>query len=217
MVLVQADSHAGALAIEAVRRSGRSVAGLLGDAAQVAIARASLGALGPVTMDSDELLMSLSLDRLLVPPALADGGLTGRRAETRDRDLLIAWRIAYGLEIGQYQGAADAELRATNAIDHMLANSDRRIWVVERAGTPVATCTHNAALPDSVQVGGVFTPPAARGRGHARAVAAASLIDVRAAGVTRAILFTPRADAIAAYRAVGFEPIGRYAIILFGA
>jgi hypothetical protein len=39
----------------------------------------------------------------------------------------------------------------------------------------------------------------------------------RAAGATRAILFTPRPDAIAAYRALGFEPIGRYAIVLFSA
>jgi predicted GNAT family acetyltransferase len=88
--------------------------------------------------------------------------------------------------------------------------------VVEHDGAVVATCTHNAVLPDAVQVGGVFTPPLLRGRGHARAVVATSLIDARAAGATRATLFTPRADALAAYRAVGFEPVGRYAIVLFG-
>lgn len=216
MVMVQADAHAGDLAVEAVRRSRRRVAGLLGELAQVASARAALGARGRVTMDSDETLMALSLDRLIVPPVLADGAVIGRRAEAHDRELLIAWRTAYGLETEIEQTAAEAEERATAAVDSMLAAPDRRIWVVEHAGAPVATCAHSAVLPDSVQIGGVFTPPPARGRGHARAVVAASLIDARAAGATRAILFTPRADAVAAYRAVGFEPIGRYAIVLFG-
>jgi GNAT superfamily N-acetyltransferase len=62
---------------------------------------------------------------------------------------------------------------------------------------------------------GVYTPPELRGRGHARAVVATSLIDARAAGATRAILFTPRPNAVAAYRAVGFAPIGHYAVVLF--
>lgn len=55
----------------------------------------------------------------------------------------------------------------------------------------------------------------AGGRGHARAVVATSLIDARAAGATRAILFTPRPDPVAAYRAVGFAPVGYYAVVLF--
>jgi predicted GNAT family acetyltransferase len=76
-------------------------------------------------------------------------------------------------------------------------------------------CLHNAVLPDAVQIGGVYTPPELRGRGHARAVVATSLTDARAAGATRAILFTPRPDAAAAYRAVGFAPVGHYAVVLF--
>jgi predicted GNAT family acetyltransferase len=71
--------------------------------------------------------------------------------------------------------------------------------------------------PDAVQVGGVFTPQALRGRGYARAVVAGSLLEARGAGAARAILFTPRPDAVAAYRAVGFEQIGRYAVVLFAA
>jgi len=66
-----------------------------------------------------------------------------------------------------------------------------------------------------VQVGGVYTPPALRNRGHARAVVAASLLDARGDGATRGILFTPRPDAVAAYRALGFAAIGRYAIVVF--
>jgi hypothetical protein len=46
-----------------------------------------------------------------------------------------------------------------------------------------------------VQVGGVFMPQVRRGRS----------------------CFTPRPDAVAAYRAVGFEQIGCYAVVLFAA
>lgn len=216
MVAIQADAHAGELVVDVVRRSGRRVAGLLGELARVAAARTALGLdAAAVTMDSDETLMSLSLDRLAVPPALRDGVVRGRRAEPRDRELLIAWRTAYGLETELQQTAAEAEERAASTVDAMLAQADRPIWLVEHDGAPVATCAHNAVLPDSVQIGGVFTPPALRGRGHARAVVAASLIDARATGATRAILFTPRADAVAAYRAVGFAAIGHYGIVLF--
>jgi GNAT superfamily N-acetyltransferase len=216
-VLLQADAHAGELAAGAVRRSGRPVSGLLGQFDQVASARAALGLRGTAaSLESYETLMSLALDQLAIPPALRSGAVTGRRAHATDRALLIPWRAAYLAETGQ-QGAGPAATERTAAatIDSGLAA--RRVWVVEHDGAGVATCTHNAVLPDSVQVGGVYTPPALRGRGHARAAVATSLIDARAAGATRAILFTPRPDAIAAYRALGFEPIGRYAIVLFSA
>ena len=67
-----------------------------------------------------------------------------------------------------------------------------------------------------VQVGGVFTPPELRGRGHARAVVAGSLLSARAAGVSRAVLFTERENAPArrAYQALGFRVVGDYGMVL---
>ena len=213
-VLLQADAHAAALAALAVRRSGRPVAGLLGPVDQVAAARAALGLAGaPVSLDSEQTLMALALDRIAVPPALRDGAVVGRRAAAGDRAVLIAWRAAYLIETGASVAGADVPAQAAAAIDRALAA--QQVWLIERDGAPAAMCTHNAVLPDSVQVGGVFTPPALRGRGFARAAVARSLLDARAAGAGRAILFTPRPDAVAAYRAVGFEPIGGYAIVLF--
>jgi GNAT superfamily N-acetyltransferase len=213
-LLLQTDADAGALAIAAARLSRRPVAGLLGAVDQVASTRAALG-LGdaPVNLDSEETLMALALDRLAVPPALRDGEVTGRPATAADREVLVAWRAAYLVETGVHAPGSSAQALAAAAIDGALAR--QQVWVVERDGAPVAMCTHNAVLPDSVQVGGVFTPPALRGRGFARTVVVRSLLDARAAGAARAILFTPRPDAVAAYRAVGFEPIGRYAVVLF--
>jgi predicted GNAT family acetyltransferase len=223
-VLIQADACPGELAVAAVRHSGRPVAGLVGPANQVADARrvAGLGS-ARVMMDSAELLMALALDQLVVPPALASGAVTGRRAEPGDREQLIPWRVAYFAETIPHQAAPgvparespdpDAAAREARSIDRMIAQ--RRLWLVEQDGAPVAMCLHNAVLPDAVQIGGVYTPPELRGRGHARAVVATSLIDARAAGAKRAVLFTPRPNAVAAYQAVGFAPIGHYAIVLF--
>ena len=77
--------------------------------------------------------------------------------------------------------------------------------------------TFNARLADTVQIGGVWTPRALRGRGHARAVAGGSLLAARAAGVSRAVLFTPERNHAAqrAYESLGFRPIGDYSVIIF--
>ena len=65
-------------------------------------------------------------------------------------------------------------------------------------------------------MGGVYTPSESRGRGYARAVVAAALLDVRAEGAGDAILFTDDDNQAAqtAYRAIGFRPIGDYRIVL---
>ena len=75
----------------------------------------------------------------------------------------------------------------------------------------------NAALPDMVQIGGVYTPPALRGHGYGRAVVAGSLLEARADGVERSILFTAAGNAPAqrAYRALGYRVVGRYGVVVF--
>lgn len=63
----------------------------------------------------------------------------------------------------------------------------------------------------------MWTPKALRGRGYARCAVAGSLQSARDCGVRRAVLFTGETNpaAQAAYVAIGFEPIGDYAILLF--
>ncbi|HEY6061485.1 MAG TPA: GNAT family N-acetyltransferase, partial [Gemmatimonadales bacterium] len=80
---------------------------------------------------------------------------------------------------------------------------------------PVAFSAFNAALPDIVQVGGVWTPPELRNRGYGRAVVAGSLLDARSRGVTRAVLFAEREDAKRAYVGIGFRVVGEYGLLLF--
>lgn len=78
-------------------------------------------------------------------------------------------------------------------------------------GVPVSLSAINASLPDVVQLGGIYTPPALRGRGHARAAVAASLLAARERGASRAVLFTKNPSAVRTYEALGFRRIGDYA------
>nr|WP_274517504.1 GNAT family N-acetyltransferase [Fortiea contorta] len=78
--------------------------------------------------------------------------------------------------------------------------------------------TSFARLPDIVQIGGVWTPPALRGKGYAKSVVAGSLLAAKTQGVERAILFTNRQNsaAQAAYRGIGFHPTGEeFGLVLF--
>ncbi len=73
-----------------------------------------------------------------------------------------------------------------------------------------------AALPDMVQIGGVWTPPPLRGLGYGRCVVAGALLAARRAGVTRAVLFTDDDNhgARRAYAAIGFDLVGDYGLVL---
>jgi predicted GNAT family acetyltransferase len=68
-----------------------------------------------------------------------------------------------------------------------------------------------------VQVGGIYTPPALRGRGLARAAVALHLAEARNTGVSRAVLFAASPAAARAYTAIGFQPNGSFALVLFAA
>ncbi len=81
--------------------------------------------------------------------------------------------------------------------------------------TPLAMTGFNARLPDIVQVGGVYTPPDLRGRGHARRAVALHLAAARDAGIRRATLFSGSDMASRAYRSIGFRQIGDWTLLIF--
>src|SRR5690606_11892125 len=111
----------------------------------------------------------------------------------------------------------DPELDASSAAEIEPLLRQESCFLLERDGDPVAFSAFNARLPDCVQIGGVFTPPALRGRGYARAVVAGSLLHARAAGATRSVLFTGKENAAArrAYHALGYRVVGEYGLVLF--
>jgi predicted GNAT family acetyltransferase len=106
-------------------------------------------------------------------------------------------------------------LRPEAASEVRLLHAQRLDWLLVDGGRPVAFSAFNARLPDIVQVGGVWVPVELRGRGYGRAVVAGSLLDARARGASRAVLFAEREDAKRAYRGLGFSVLGEYGLLLF--
>lgn len=215
-ILIEAPLHLASVVRAAVRHSGRAVRGVVGPHAQVAACREALGlATASVKMDSKEDLFSLGLAALQVPAALVDGGLTARHPREEDVPLLAEWRAGYAVEALRDTDGPALRAQLTETIRNPAAWTDQ--WLLEKNARPVSFTAFNARTPDCVQIGGVWTPPAERSKGYARAAVAASLLEARGGGVQRSILFTDTDNhaAQACYRHLGYERVGDYAILLF--
>jgi predicted GNAT family acetyltransferase len=218
MLVVQSPdpAHIAPVARAAAAATGRRVTGFAGPHAQVVAARAALGLAGaPANVDSCEVRYGLELAELRVPDAVADGRLRARRATDADLPLTTAWRVAYMQEALAAPPSPELEPEARGVMASM---RDVTWLLVDGAASaaPVALTQLNAFLPDIVQIGGVYTPPAHRGRGYASAVVAAQLLDVRAGGASRVVLFTQpdNASARAAYESIGFRLTGDFGLVL---
>jgi len=215
ILLLQAPGRADALAVACVDTSRRAVRGLVGPPDQVDAARSALGLTDVrATMDKPEVLYALDLEQHIVPAVSSGGGVTCRAPRPDERASLHAWGFAYDMET---LGAPDTPEARRRSADFMDARIDENnAWVaVDRDGRLLSFSSFNAALPDIVQLGGIYTPPELRGHGYAKAAVAHSLAVARERGTTRAILFTSNPSAARTYEAVGFRQIGEYSLVLF--
>lgn len=222
MLLVHAPGEAADLVPQLAERvvaiSGRPISGLLGGWPQITAIRAALQLEErPTNMCSRDLLFALDLAELRVPALLkTETDVHWRPAEDRDIEQLVGFRIAYHREL---LGTPDSSGLPDQCRDEVMSRMDGNTFVLVdiRSEEPASCSSFNARVPDTVQVGGVFTPPALRGRGYGRAVVAGSLLAVRDQGVARSILFTGRDNpaAQAAYRALGYQVVGDYGLVLF--
>ena len=189
--------------------SGRLAEGIIGPRDHARGLKLALGlAQVPVTLDDDDPHFSLDLDDLVIP----DGAGELVPLDAADPQTMIRWRIDYSIEAVQLPPER-AEEDGRRAYHSYIERDSHRVLMVD--GQPVATTGINARLPQIVQVGGVYTPPPLRGRGHARRAVALHLAEVRAAGATRATLFAGSEMAARAYQAIGFQRISDWSIILF--
>jgi len=215
-LILQAPEQATELASAAARASRRRIGGLIGPHDQVTTARRGLGLMDRPTLVAErEILYALPLARLTPPLPLLDGRLACRNARAEDLDLLTDWRARYSLETLREIETAGTRQRNRETIQRYTTRGEQ--WVLEAEGRLVATSTFNARLADTVQIGGVWTPPDLRGCGYARAVVGGSLLAAREAGIVRAVLFTPETNHAAqrAYESLGFRPIGDYMVAVF--
>jgi RimJ/RimL family protein N-acetyltransferase len=187
---------------------GCAIAGFVGPRGAVRGVEAAL-TLGPLTRvkDEDEPHFLLDLHTLTVP----DG--PGRIVPMADapHDTLLAWFLDY--EVSVLNTPPDqARIRAETNLRKGCVEA--RAVVLMENGTPLAMTGFNAQRPGIVQVGGVYTPPALRGRHHARRAVALHLAQARDRGVEQAVLFSASDSASRAYRAIGFDRIGDWTLIL---
>jgi uncharacterized protein len=217
-VLLEAPRHLASVVREAVRASGRAVSGILGPHAQVVEARRALGLdAAAATMDSAEDLFALELSQLRVPAALECGAVRCRHPHDRELPTLVDWRYEFRhRHLGEAEGDA---LLAKCREEIARYQAEGSHFVLERDGEPVAYAAYNAAVPSCVQMGGVFTLAPLRSQGFARAVVAGALLAARARGVASSVLFTEvdNHPAKAAYRALGYERVGDYGMLMLKA
>jgi len=187
---------------------GRRLAGITGDAPQVAAAKRALKVDGErFALEDPEPLYRLTLADMVIP----DGAGVLRAPGDSDRAMLQDWTRAYSAEL-HMSPPERLDEEGRDRADRALASGDARLLEID--GTPVAMTAINARLPDMVQIGGVYTPPALRGRGHARRAVALHMAEELAAGVATAILFASGPAACRAYEAIGFDRIGTYALAI---
>lgn len=208
--------HLDALWRAAMAGSGRPVSGVVGPYDQAEAIRQSLGFDDPdqFKLNTAERLYQLAVSDLLLPDMMDDDRIRVRRAQPADEDLLTEWRVAYAMEVLGEQDSGELWANSREGIRSSLR--DGRMWILDMDGQTVACTGFNAVLTETVQVGGVYTPPEFRSRGYARCAVAGSLLDARNEGVKQAILFTDEDNIPAqrAYEPLGFEAIGRYRLAI---
>jgi predicted GNAT family acetyltransferase len=205
---------------EAVRRaaelSGRPIRGFVGTWALVGRVRKALDLEQRASHEGKEVLFSLSLDQLKRPALLARDDVALRvPTELEATGPLREWRIAYEVEAMSAVRGPALEQRVSQ-IMHTWRESGN-LWVLTLGGEIVAMTGFNAEARGIVQVGGVYTPTALRGRAYARAAVAASLELARSKGATRSVLFTAESNVAAqrAYLALGYRVVGDYGLVIF--
>jgi len=166
-------------------------------------------------INSRDELFVLQLSELVVPPQLSGGALKARLATREDITFQSSWRHDFWCENLNAPPGPRLLENCTKLVEAEVA--EQLLYILEDGGRPVCTSAFGPALPDSVQVVNVFTPPAERGRGYARALTAATLLEARARGVEEGILYTGLSNAIAqrTYRALGFVPVDQVTMLVF--
>jgi len=210
-VYLQAPGGAVPLVKLAATAAGRAITGLGGPWDQVKATHLGIGA-PAVKRRSHEDLFALNLSDLVVPAPLGSAAVAFRLAEERDLALLRDWRFGYEVEC---TGLPETDTTRTFAARSIEGHVERgEAFLLEVDGAPVSVCTHNARVRDSVQIGGVWTPPTLRGRGYARRVVAGSLQQAGREGVKRVVLFTENPAARRSYETLGFQQVGDFGVII---
>ena len=143
------------------------------------------------------------LDAVIDPPAPPGAG---RRTTEEDFDVAVKWCDAFVEETGVTRGR-DPE----REVHARISDSRLHLWALD--GRPVSLVGTGVSVAGVTRVGPVYTPPAERGHGFARALVAAVSQERLESGDQACCLFTDLANPVsnAIYQQIGYRPIGDYA------
>ncbi|NTU76443.1 MAG: hypothetical protein HGA90_01265, partial [Alphaproteobacteria bacterium] len=116
-------------------------------------------------------LFRLPLEKLRLPNF--PPGAQVRKAEEKDREQLIAWRIAFNIEAVNTAPGPELEKKVREEINNRLPLQE--LFVLEKGDMLLAMCGIGGHIPDTVIIGPVWTPVEWRGRGYGKAVTAGAL------------------------------------------
>jgi GNAT superfamily N-acetyltransferase len=187
-----------------VAQVGRSLKGVLGSY-ELASAVWDELALPTCSFSSREVLYRLDT----LPACAPVPGV--RFLEPADFSEWLPIRHAYQAEEGILHELPEAELRA-NFVKYC---GMREYWGTFQDGRLIATAALNAVVADIGQVGGVYTVPSERGKGHSQRIMRQLLSDCASVhGLRKMILFTGEKNFAAqrVYEKLGFGRIGRFGI-----
>jgi RimJ/RimL family protein N-acetyltransferase len=124
-----------------------------------------------------------------------------RTVEPADAELFADWTIAFLREAVPHDPLPSRERLVQNA-----AESRYQFWIVD--GEPVSLAGIVRRTRHVAAIGGVYTPPALRGRGYGGSVTAAVVERIFAEGKTAACLYTDLRNPSSnrCYAKIGFKP-----------
>ena len=135
-----------------------------------------------------------------------------RRADTRDRELLVGWLLAFSTE-----AHTTTPSNVAHVVDDRISYGGVMLWEV--AGSPVALAGCSRPTAGVARIGPVYTPVNHRKRGYGSAITAAASQAALDEGAAEIVLFTdlanPTSNAI--YQRLGFEPLSDRLAISFDA
>ena len=206
-LMCQAPDQTGAFWREMTARlKGRSVAGITGVPEQTAAWIAALG-FSPEEFAINDVIPLFQLD--LKDLKEVREGLTLRAPTEADMPMLVEWFDGFHRDTGLVLPQGETLEQIAQGF---LTGQNKRILLAE--GAPVAMTAINTQAVNTVQVGGVYVPPAHRGKGYGGAVVALHLAELARDGLQLAILFAANAIAARAYQSIGFQRVGSYRVAM---
>ncbi|OJV16118.1 MAG: hypothetical protein BGO27_02655 [Alphaproteobacteria bacterium 33-17] len=199
------------LVIELKNNIKRPVAGILGPNKQAEEVINHLGLFNAnYNLNVKESLYKINLETLT--ESIIPNNFAVVKAQDISRELLINWMKSYDIEALGASNNDELEKEVEAHWNTRLKTNDN--WVLLYDGIPVSLCAFNARIEEMVQVGPVWTPPEHRNKGFARLILTQMLVQEKAKGTKKAILFTDNPAAIKVYKNIGFNKIGEYRLAL---